>query len=58
MKSRVVPCGWTDEQTEGKTDMNKLIVVFCNLAKAPKNKYGSITKLFLSENTSDLENRK
>jgi len=38
--------------------MKKLIVVFGNLAKAHENKYGSNAKLFLSENTSDLENRK
>jgi hypothetical protein len=34
--------------------MKKIIVAFCNFAKAPKNKYGSNSKLFLSENTSDL----
>jgi hypothetical protein len=33
--SRVVPCGRTD----GKTDMTKLIVTFCNFASAPKNQY-------------------
>ena len=33
-----VPCGWTDRQTEdGKTDMTKLTVAFCNFANAPKN---------------------
>ena len=58
IESRVVPRGWTEEQTEGQTDMKKLIAAFSNLAKALKNKYGSNFKLFLSENTSDLENRK
>ena len=33
IESRVVPCG----QTDGRTDMTKLIVDFCNFAKAPKN---------------------
>jgi hypothetical protein len=32
--SRVVPCGWT----EGRTDVTKLTVAFCNFAKAPENK--------------------
>jgi len=31
-ESRVVPCG----QTEGQTDMTKLIVAFRNFANAPK----------------------
>ena len=34
--SRVVPCG----RTEGRTDVTKLTVAFCNFAKAPKNKTG------------------
>jgi hypothetical protein len=33
--SRVVPCGRTNRQT----DMRKLIITFCNFAKAPKNCY-------------------
>jgi hypothetical protein len=32
-RSRVVPCG----QTEGRTDMTKLIIAFRNLAIAPGN---------------------
>ena len=31
---RVVPCGWTDRQT----DMTKLAVAFRNFANAPKNR--------------------
>jgi hypothetical protein len=34
--SRVVPCGWTEEQTEGRTNMKKIIVAFCNFAKELK----------------------
>jgi hypothetical protein len=30
--SQVVPCGWTD----GRADMTKLVVAFCNFANAPK----------------------
>jgi hypothetical protein len=37
--SQVVPCG--DRQTDGQTDMTKLIVAFCNFANAPK-KYAGI----------------
>jgi len=32
--SRVVPCG----QTDGRTDMTKLLVAFINFVKASKNK--------------------
>jgi len=35
--SRVFPCEQTGRQTDGKTDMTKLIVVFRNFANAPKN---------------------
>jgi len=35
--SRVVPCGQTDGRTHEQTDMMKLIVAFCNFAKALKN---------------------
>ena len=28
-----------DKQTDGQTDMTKLIVAFCNFANAPKNSY-------------------
>jgi hypothetical protein len=38
--SRVVPCG----QTDGRTDMTKLIAAFRNLANAPKKRHG--TRLF------------
>jgi hypothetical protein len=31
--NRVVPCG----ETDGQTDMTKLIVAFCKFANAPKN---------------------
>jgi len=34
--SRVVPCRWTDIQTDGQTDMRKLIVTFRNFAKCLK----------------------
>jgi len=30
--------GRTDTQTDGRTDMTKLTVVFCNSANAPNNK--------------------
>ena len=39
--SRVVPCG----QTDGQTDMTKLIVAFRNYTKAPKNR-SPLTKNF------------
>jgi hypothetical protein len=35
--SRVVPCGQTDRQTGGQTDMTKLTVTFRNFMNAPKN---------------------
>jgi len=31
--NRAVPCG----ETDGRTDMTKLIFVFCNFANAPKS---------------------
>ena len=37
---RVVPCG----QTDGRTEMTKLIVAFRNFAKAPKNRMKSGVK--------------
>jgi hypothetical protein len=33
--SRVVPCGQTERQTDGRTEMTKLIVAFRNFANAP-----------------------
>jgi hypothetical protein len=35
--SRVVPCGWTEAQTDGQTNLTKLLVAFRNFAKAAKN---------------------
>ena len=35
---RVIPCGKTDVQTDGRTDMTKQVVGFRNFSKAPKNK--------------------
>jgi hypothetical protein len=34
---RVVSCGQSNRQTDGRTGMTKLIVVFRNFTKAPKN---------------------
>jgi len=39
----VVPC----RQTDGWTDMTKLIVAFCNLVKAPKNALGCVEHVSL-----------
>jgi len=39
-RSRVVSCG----QTDGRTDMTKLIVVFRNFTHAPKNVHNTIVK--------------
>jgi hypothetical protein len=36
-ESWVVPCGQMDRQTDGHTEMTKLIVAFRNFAKEPKN---------------------
>jgi hypothetical protein len=35
----VFPCGQTDERTDGRTDMTKLIVALRNIANAPKTSY-------------------
>ena len=36
--SRGVPCGHTNRQKDGRTDMTKLIVAFRNFANAPTNR--------------------
>ena len=36
-ESRVVPCGQMHRQTDGHTEMTKLIVAFRNFANEPKN---------------------
>jgi hypothetical protein len=41
-RSRTVPCGQMDRQTDDQTNMMKLTVAFCNFANAPK-KYGMIS---------------
>ena len=40
--SRVVPCGRTEEQTDRRQDMTRLIVAFRNFAEAATNVYGTI----------------
>jgi hypothetical protein len=37
---RVVPCGREDTQTDGRTDVTKLIVALRNLANSPKQDEG------------------
>jgi len=37
--SRVFPCGQTGKQSDGQTDVTKLIVTFRNFANMPKNLY-------------------
>jgi len=36
--NHVVPCRWTDRQTEKQAGVTKLIVAFRNFANAPINK--------------------
>ena len=58
--SRVIPCGQTNRQKDGRTDMTKLKVVVLNFANAPKNKiccrslvFGNeVVKLIMFLNTS------
>jgi hypothetical protein len=49
-RSRVVPHGWTD----GQTDMMKLIVAFCNCANMPENK---LLMMYQEEINSIVESR-
>jgi len=37
--SRVVPWGWAEGLTDGRTDMTNLIAAFRNFGNAPKNRY-------------------
>jgi hypothetical protein len=46
--NRIVPRGKTDRQTDGQTDMTKLIVAFRKFVKSPKNK---IKLLYISKTT-------
>jgi hypothetical protein len=45
-ESGIVPCGQKERETDGRTDMKKLIVAFSNFVKGPKNPFFNINSRY------------
>jgi hypothetical protein len=43
--SQVISCGRTDRQTDGRTDLTKLTVAFCNFANGPNKEQNDTERL-------------